>query len=41
VRSLILHFGGTRRPAVIHRDLTSLNILVDKDWHCKACYTPV
>jgi serine/threonine protein kinase len=25
----------SRRPAIIHRDLTSLNILVDAHWQCK------
>ena len=25
----------THQPRIIHRDLTSFNVLVDKDWHCK------
>eukprot|EP00698_Gefionella_okellyi_P013674 TRINITY_DN3761_c0_g1_i1.p1 TRINITY_DN3761_c0_g1~~TRINITY_DN3761_c0_g1_i1.p1 ORF type:complete len:953 (-),score=178.77 TRINITY_DN3761_c0_g1_i1:52-2835(-) len=32
-----LNYLHTRRPAIVHRDLTSLNVLVDQSWRCKLC----
>jgi serine/threonine protein kinase len=31
---LYLH---SRAPPVLHRDLKSANLLVDKDWHARLC----
>ena len=27
-------------PQIVHRDLKTLNLLVDKDWNVKVCGTP-
>jgi len=32
---LYLHTSTPNKPIIVHRDLKSLNLLVDKDWNCK------